>query len=261
MCVCLALIATAVGMAAASDQQVASFSHVAAVFLPQAQSPLLFVGRIAEVNSGRIDCTVDNYRDVTYSVSTVLFGFAPSGQAKVAYLGCAKSDEPRSYTGDVLVLATFYGPKLWGSRRELVLPATPANLLRAQSLLNTDLKKRISRYMRHHDPPRHNNRVVVFEGTVRDLVPHMQQPIACKQQMQFPINYDVEQVLHGDWTDKRMVVHFGSCFNLPDPPIRAGQRMIVFAYVSRSQSEVYGELNLLFTPEQLAQVKDAVGLR
>jgi hypothetical protein len=260
MCASFAWIAIAVGMAAASDQQVASFSQAAEVFLPQAQSPLLFVGRIAQVNSGRIDCSVNNYRDVTYSVSTVLFGFAPSGQVKVAYPGCTKSDVPHSYPGEVLVLATFNGPDLWGSRKELVLPVSPANLRKAQSLLNGNLSARIARYMRHHGPP-HNNRVVVFEGAVRDSVPHNQQPVACKEQMLVPINYDVEQVLHGDWTDKQIVVHFGFCFNLPDPPIRTGQRMIVFAYVSRRESQVYGELNLLVAPDQMAQVKAALGLR
>jgi hypothetical protein len=86
------------------------------------------------------------------------------------------------------------------------------------------------------------------------------QPIVCKSQPLFPVNYDVEQVLHGEWTDKQMVVHFGACSNLPDPPMRAGQRMIVFAYVSQWRSQVYGYLNLLFAPEQKAQVKGALGL-
>jgi hypothetical protein len=84
--------------------------------------------------------------------------------------------------------------------------------------------------MRHHGLP-HNNRVVVFEGTAREPVPHLQEAIVCKSQPLFPVDYDVEQVLHGEWTDKQMVVHFGACSNLPDPPMRAGQRMIVFAYL------------------------------
>ena len=44
----------------------------------------------------------------------------------------------------------------------------------------------------------------------------------------------------------------GACSNLPDPPIRAGQHMIVFAFVSQWQSQVYGDLNLLVAPEQMA---------
>jgi hypothetical protein len=120
---------------------------------------------------------------------------------KVTYPGCTKSDAPRSYKGDVLVLAMFYRPDLCGSRKELVVPATPANLRRAQSLLNADLKKKISRYMRDHRSPRHKIRVLVFEGTVRDPVPHSQQPMPCKVQPLVPINYDVEQVVRGDWTD------------------------------------------------------------
>jgi len=36
--------------------------------------------------------------------------------------------------------------------------------------------------------------------------------------------------------------------------------MIVFAYVSQWRSQVYGDLNLLFAPEQKAQVKGALGL-
>jgi hypothetical protein len=114
--------------------------------------------------------------------------------------------------------------------------------------------------MHHHGPP-HNNRVVVFEGVVRDPVPHLQEPIVCKTQPIFAVNYDVEQILHGEWTDKQMVVHFGACSNLPDPPIRAGQHMIVFAFVSQWQSQVYGELNLLVAPEQMAQVKAMLGSR
>ncbi len=257
LCAVSLLVAIAACNAAASDQPL-RFSQAAEAFVPQTGSPLLFVGRIVEVNSGQVDCKVNNYRDVTYSVSTVLFGFAPSGQVKVAYQGCAKADAPRSYTGDVLVLAMFSGLEVGSSRKELVVPATPTNLRMAQSLLNADLKKKISRYMRHHGHPR-NNRVVVFEGIVRDSVPHRQQPIPCKEQMLVPINYDVEQVLYGDWKDKQMLVHFGTCFYIPDPPLHAGQRMIVFAYVSRSRSQVYGELNLLFAPEQMPQVRAALG--
>jgi hypothetical protein len=73
------------------------------------------------------------------------------------------------------------------------------------------------------------------------------------------VNYYVEQILHGEWTDKQMVVHFGACSNLPDPPIRTGQHMIVFAFVSQWQSQVYGELNLLVAPEQMALVKATLG--
>jgi hypothetical protein len=257
VCTSLVLVTIAAGQVAAFEQP-DSFSQAAEVFLPQAEYPLLFVGQIVEADSGPADCKVTDSRKITYSVSTVLYGFAPPSQVKVAFPGCTKSEAPPSYKGDVLVLAMFYGPDLCGSRKELVLPATPMNLQRAQSLLNADLKKRISRYMRHHGPP-HNNRVVVFEGTARDPVPHSQQPLTCKEEGLVPINYDVEQVLHGDWTDKRMVVQFGACFNLPDPPIRVGQRMIVFAYVSRSQ--VYGFLDLLFAPEQMPQVKAALASR
>jgi hypothetical protein len=57
-----------------------------------------------------------------------------------------------------------------------------------------------------------------------------------------------------------MVVHFGACSNLPDPPMRAGQRMILFAYVSQWCSQVYGYLNSLLAPEQKAHVKGALGL-
>jgi hypothetical protein len=53
--------------------------------------------------------------------------------------------------------------------------------------------------------------VVVFEGTVRDPVPHLQEPIVCTVQPVFPVNSEVEQLLYGDWTDKEMVVNFGSC--------------------------------------------------
>jgi hypothetical protein len=259
VCASFILVTIAACKAAASELPL-SFSQAAEAFLPQTESPLLFVAQIVEVNSGRIDCKVNPHREVTYSVSTVLFGFAPSGQVKVAYQGCAKADAPHSYTGDVLVLATFSRLEVGSSRKELAVPATPANLLKAQSLLNADLKKKISQYMRHHGPP-HNNRVVVCEGTVRDPVPHPQEPIVCKSQPLFAINYDVEQVLHGDWADKKTVVHFGACSNLPDPPIHAGQHMIVLAYVSQWQSQVYGFLNLLFAPEQMPQVKAALGLR
>jgi hypothetical protein len=251
------LIAMATCDSLASERQVERFSQIAATFLPQSESPVLFEGRVVAVDSGRMACSVTNSRDFTYSVDTVLFGFAPPGRVKVAYPGCAKSQAPRSSTGAVLVLATFYGHDLWGSRRELVLPATRANLRETQSLLNADLKERISRFVRHHGPP-HNNRVLVFEGTVREPVPHLQEPVVCKAQPLFAVNYDVEEVLHGQWTDKPMVVHFGSCSNLPDPPIRAGQKMIVLAFISQWRSQVYGYLNLLFAPEQILQVRAAL---
>lgn len=261
VCASFVLVTMATCDSVASDQQVESFSQVAATFLPQAESPVLFEGRVVEADSGRMACTVTNSRDFTYSVDSVLFGFAPPGRVKVAYPGCAKSQAPHPYRGAVLVLATFYGHDLWGSRRELVLPSTRSNLREAQSLLNADLKNKISRFMRHHGPP-HNNRVLVFAGTVREPVPHLQEPIVCKVQPLFAVNYDVEQVLHGEWTDKQIVVDFGACSNLPDPPIRAGQSMIVFALVSQGQrSQVYGYLDLLFAPEQMVQVRAALSSR
>jgi hypothetical protein len=260
LCASFVLVAMATRDSVASDQQVESFSQIAATFLPQAESPVLFEGRVVEVDSGRMACSVTNSRDFNYSVDTVLFGFAPPGRVRVAYPGCAKSQVPHSYTGAVLVLATFYGHDLWGSRRELVLPATRANLRAAQSLLNADLKKRISRFLRHHGPP-HNNRVLVFEGTVREPVPHLQEPIVCTAQPLFAVSYDVEQVLHGEWMDKQMVVHFGACSNLPDPPIRAGQSMIVVGFVSLWRSHVHGYLNLFVAPEQMAQVRAALSSR
>jgi hypothetical protein len=256
----LVLVAITDCNASASEQPV-GYSQAADAFLPQTESPVLFVGQILEADLGPVACKVTYSRNITYSVSTVLFGFAPPSRVKVAYPGCTKSDAPRSYKGDVLVLAMFYRPDLCGSRKELVVPATPANLRRAQSLLNADLKKKISRYMRDHRSPRHKIRVLVFEGTVRDPVPHSQYPMPCKEQVNVPIDYDVEQVLHGDWTDPRMVVYLGVCFNLPAPPIRIGQRMIVFGYVSEWQSRVYGFLSLLFAPEQMPQVKAALGPR
>ena len=142
VCASFFLVTMATCDSVASDQQVESFSQVAATFLPQAEFPVLFEGRVVEVDSGRMACTVTNSRDFTYSVDTVLFGFVPPGRVKVAYPGCAKSQAPHSYTGAVLVLATFYGHDLWGSRRELVLPATRANLREAQSVLNADFKKK-----------------------------------------------------------------------------------------------------------------------
>ena len=194
------LVAITACNASASEQPV-GYSQAADAFLPQTESPVLFVGQIVEADLGPVACKVTYSRNITYSVSTVLLGFAPPSRVKVTYPGCTKSDAPRSYKGDVLVLAMFYRPDLCGSRKELVVPATAANLRRAQFLLNADLKKRISRYLRDHRSPRHWKRVLVFEGTVRDPVPHSQQPMPCKVQPPVPINYDVEHVLQGDWTD------------------------------------------------------------
>ena len=255
---CCVLIAISGHQAAGSDQRLASFLQTAPVVLRQGGSPVLFVGRIVKVNPDGLPCTIATRRSITYSVETVLFGFAPS-RVEVSYPKCGRLETQFSSQDDVLVLAMSSSENFWASQTELMLPATSADRQKAQALLNLDLKNRISRYMRHHGPP-HNNRVVVIEGTVRAPIPHSQEPIICKGQPLFSINYDVEQVLRGDWTDKKMVVYFGVCSNPPDPPIRAGERMIVFAYVSQWRSQVYGDLNLLFAPEQMAQVKAALGL-
>jgi hypothetical protein len=255
-----AVIAIAGRAAAASDEPVASFLHTAQMLMKQGGSPALFVGRIAGVAPGRLPCGIPSGQSITYSVKTVLFGFVPPDRVTVTYPKCDPLGARFSSQGDALVLTVISRKDFWVSEKELMLPAAAANLQQAQTFLNADLKNRISQYMRDHGPPRHNNRVVVFEGIVRDPVPHMQEPIVCTVQPIFPVNYDVEQVLRGDWTDKKMVVHFGACFNLPDPPIRVGQRTIVFAFVSDWQSQVYGDLNLLIAPEQMAQVKAALGL-
>jgi len=255
-----ALITIAGHAAAASDEPVASFLQTAQGLMQRGGSPALFVGRIAEVAPGRLPCGIPSHQSVTYSVKTVLFGFMPPDRVTVAYPKCDPLGTRFSSRADVLVLTVISGKDFWVSEKELMLAATAANLRQAQTVLNADLKNRISRYMRYHGPPGHNNRVVVFEGIVRDPVPHIQEPIVCKEQPIFPVNYDVEQVLRGDWTEKKIVAHFGACTNLPDPPIRAGQSMIVFAYVSPWRSQVYGDLDLLFAPEQMPQVKDALGL-
>jgi hypothetical protein len=112
--------------------------------------------------------------------------------------------------------------------------------------------------MRHHGPS-HNHRVVVFEGTAREPIPHLQEPIVCKSQPLFPVNCDVEQVLHGEWTDKQMVVHFGTCSNLPDPDA-GGTTHDCFCLCLPVVLAGLCYLNLLLTPEQKAHVKGALGL-
>ncbi len=260
LCSACALTAITGHEAAVSDQRVTIFLQATQRIVQHASYPVLFVGRILERDPSRLPCKVPSGQTITYSVETVPFGFAPPNRVKVAYPKCGRFGSGFSSQDELLVLAVPSGKDSWTSQKELILPATPANLQKAQTFLNADLKNRISRYMRHHGRPYHNNRVVVFVGTAREPVPHLQEPIVCKVQPIFPINYDLEQVLHGEWTDKKITVHFGACFNLPDPPIRAGQRMIVFATVSQSRSQVYGDLNLLFAPEQMAQVKAALSL-
>jgi hypothetical protein len=161
VCACCILIAIAGHEAAASDQRIASFLQTAKVFMHQDGSPVLFVGRIVEVNPGGLPCATPSRQSITYSVETVLFGFAPN-RVTVSYPKCGRLGTQFSSQDDVLVFAMSSGENFFASQTELMLSAISANRQKAQTLLNVDLKNRISRYMRHHGPP-HNNRVVVFE--------------------------------------------------------------------------------------------------
>ncbi len=203
---------------------------------------------------------VPSGQSITYSVETVLFGFAPPARVKVVYPNCGRFGSRFSSQDELLVLAVPSGKDSWTSQKELMVPAIPANVQNAQTLLNVDLKNRISEFMRYHGPHQYE-RVVVFEGTVRNPITDWEKPIDCLKQASSPINYDVEQVLYGDWTEKQIVVNIGICGYLPGLPILQGKRMIVFAAVPQKQSRVYGNLDALFAPEQMAQVKAALGLR
>jgi hypothetical protein len=256
LCSAWALTAITGHEAAVSDQRVTIFLQTTQRIVQHASYPVLFVGRIVERDSGRLPCTAPSGQSITYSVETVLFGFAPPDRVKVAYPKCGRF----SSQDELLVLAVPSGKDSWASQKELMVPAIPANLQKAQTLLNVDLKNRISEFMRYHGPHQYE-RVVVFEGTVRDPITDWEKPIDCLKQACSPMNYDVEQVLYGDWTEKQIVVNIGICGYLPGLPILAGRRMIVFAAVPQKQSRGYGSLDALFAPEQMAQVKAAVGLQ
>ena len=85
------LFAITICNAKASNRALASFSQAAEAFLPQAESPVLFVGQIVEADSARLACAVTNSREFTYSVSTVLFGFAPSRPSEGGISGLCES--------------------------------------------------------------------------------------------------------------------------------------------------------------------------
>jgi len=258
-CAACTLIALVGYKAAASDQQVAVFLRTTQRIAQRTDYPVLFVGRIVEKAPGDLPCTTRVGQSATYSVETVLFGFAPPNQVKVTYPKCGLSVTRLPSHDDLLVLAVPSGKDTWTSQQELTIPHTPVNVQKAQALLNGELKNRISEFMRYHGAPHHDDRVVAFEGTVRSPITSWEKPIPCLAQTLVPIDYDVEQVLYGDWTEKRMVVNIGICGNVPGLPILAGKRMIVFAAVSRSLT--YGSLYVLIAPHEMAQVKAALGLR
>jgi hypothetical protein len=75
----LVLVAITACNASASEQPV-GYSQAADAFLPQTESPVLFVGQVLEADLGPVACKVTYSRNITYSVSTVLFGFAPPAE-------------------------------------------------------------------------------------------------------------------------------------------------------------------------------------
>lgn len=129
------LVAITACNASASERPVVGYSQAADAFLPQTESPVLFVGQIVEADLGPVACKVTYSRNITYSVSTVLFGFAPPSRVKVTYPGCTKSDAPRSYqgrcvgVGHVLSAGSLWQPERVsrpGNRSEFAESAIPS---------------------------------------------------------------------------------------------------------------------------------------
>jgi hypothetical protein len=191
------LVAITACNASASEQPV-GYSQAADAFLPQTESPVLFVGqnRGSGFGTGGLqgDLLPEHYLFGEHRAVRVCSAQPSEGDISGMYeIRRAAFLQGRCVgVGHVLSAGSLWQPER-DSR-----PGNRSELRRAQFLLNADLKKRISRYLRDHRSPRHYQRVLVFEGTVRDPVP---QPMPCKVQPLVPINYDVEQVVRGDWTD------------------------------------------------------------
>jgi hypothetical protein len=239
--------------ATASAQPTTDAAQAARELLREGGFPVLFVGKVVDVDSS--DCSRTGYRNVRYSVGNVFFGFAPPDPVKVGYRSCKKPSTKYPPGTDLVVLANYDGQGFGLGREQLVWRPTQANIKRAQSLLNEDAKRRIERFMRHSGR-RHNNQVVAFEGTLFELPPKLPEPTVCRILPTIRTKYDVQDVIHGELADKQIVVNFSFCGNLPDPPFRVGQRMIVLAI--SQESHVHGDLRLVFAPEQLGLVKSAL---
>jgi hypothetical protein len=229
-------------------------------FLSQTNSPVLFVGRVRDVYTGYLPCTGSNNRQVTWDVSRVLYGFTLSKQVSVDFPSCGVAEAPFLTHSEMLVIAYPGYRNVWLGMKDSVVPADDANIGLANKLMDDGLRRRVRDVVRpaRSAEPR---TILAFNGTVLDAGPESDRSIPCRSTVPptFRVRFTIDAVLHGTWAGKEATVSFPGCGPSAYPPLRTGQRMVVFMEIMASippPDILRGELVL--PTSQSEQVKRAL---
>lgn len=242
-------------------RQPTSYSERVRLFLDATDSPVLFVGKIAWVDSSLLPCTVANSRTTTWSVSKVLYGFDPGKKVDTRFWSCGGVETQFKSQDEMLVIAYPGYRNVWQGMKESVVPATDTNIRIARKALDNYLCRKVRDLVwpRRDGRNRPRRPILVFEGILTDIGPK-REPGPCPSTVPptFSVTFEIGQILRGNWAEKQVTVQFPGCGPLPNPPNHAGQRVLLFALRLEPGPPTFFRAGFLLPPEQKAQAQAAL---
>jgi hypothetical protein len=227
-------------------------------FLYSTETPVLFVGKLTWVYSDYLPCKVQNRRTSTWSVSKVLYGFDPGKKIDVGFGSCGPI-EPQFKSPDEMLVIAYPGYRnVWIGMPESVVPATDANIRIARKVMDDYLRGQIRGLVwpRGAKSPRP---ILVLEGTILDPGPKRDPDAPCISTVPptFPVKFQVDQIMRGDWSEKEVAVGFPGCGPL-DPRIHVGQPVLVLALRIQPEPPAFFRAGFLLPVEQRGQLEEAL---
>jgi hypothetical protein len=256
------LIALFISVSArAEDAPRSNYPAQLKLFLSQTDTAVLFVGRVRDVYTGNLPCTVANTRQVKWDVSRVLYGFDIGPQATVDFPSCGAVEAQFRTHSDMLVVI-HSGYRSWAGMKDSVVPANEDNIRVASKLMDDYLRRRVRDIVKPARSPKERP-VLAFGGTVLETGPQWDQSVGCPSSVPpaFPVKFLIDTPLHGSWTQKEVTVSFAGCGPTAYPPFRKDQKMVVLAEIIQSVPPpdiLRGELVLpVAQSEQLRKALDS----
>jgi hypothetical protein len=236
----------------------ATYSERVRQFLYAVDSPVLIVGKLAWVDSSDEPCTIQNTRSTTWSISRVLYGFDPGKKLDIRFGACGGVDPRFKSQDEMLIIAYPSYNKMWMGMTESVVPATDANIQIARKVMDDYLRTQIRELVRplRVAQPRP---VLVFVGMILDSgPPRGDQPCISAVPPSFPVKFQIDQIIRGDWSDKEVTVGFPGCGPLHSPTYHSGQHVVAFALRVEPEPPVVFRAGFLLPLDQLAEAQRAL---
>jgi hypothetical protein len=262
--VCLATLLLSLLANAKTVTQPISYSKQVQFFLGDVQTPVLFIGKLLDVDTSILPCTIANTRGTKWSVSKVLYGFNPGSPVNIDFLSCGGL-EPQYKTHDEMLViaypAGYHG--IWMGMPQSVVSANNDNVRAAEKAMDDYLRSRIRLLIR---PPRvqRSRPILVFTGTILDPGPQRgDEPCVSTVPPTFPMKFQIAQLIRGDKTEgdkteKEVTLQFPGCGVPQGSPFRAGEPVIAFALQVQPSPPNIFRMGFLLPLAQLAEAQKAL---